>query len=169
MLDGKSIPKHTQWFPEEASLEIIGLKQEYLKAGPALAHGDPTVWAQLSALQPLKEKHTLALVPTQQTLLFAINFWLWEDWHGVSFGLVQSTLLWLASPLRGLAVMHWRSAACCQLHLPQDVWNPRGPMSPIAHHDDWPHYQMLKSQTWDLQLLDCFFFFCFVQCFGQNS
>lgn len=67
-MDGKSIPKHAQWFLEEASLEIMGLKHEYMKAGPALADGDPTVWEQLSPLQPLKEKHTLALVPTQNRL-----------------------------------------------------------------------------------------------------
>lgn len=75
MLDGKSLPKHVQWFLEGASLRITGLKYEDMKAGPALAHGDPTVREQLSPLQPPKEKHTFALDPTQkQTLLFAINF-----------------------------------------------------------------------------------------------
>lgn len=41
MLDGKSLPKHVQWFLEGASLRITGLKYEDMKAGPALAHGDP--------------------------------------------------------------------------------------------------------------------------------
>lgn len=75
MLDGKSIPKHIQWFLEGASFEIVGLKHEYMKAGPALAHGVPhCVGTAVTSAATKGKTHLSPRSHSKQTLLFAINF-----------------------------------------------------------------------------------------------